>query len=379
VFAYWTAEIACSRLVFHLYEWLVEDKEACPVFALDGSGALEAAYKASSSDRKDLAALVIDHILYAREHSPARTKIIPLEPLHSNTESLVERCNCTDAQRTLLNMAISEQDVIVILSDSAKDRGIDEAIRTELCKTLRREAIVYLSEFLGPRPFILTEGKTDWKHLKAALRSLKEDGKFLGLSIEFYEYESRDMGSPELEKVCKYGSLASPKDITICIFDRDEPDILRRILDQENPKGFRYWGNNVYSFALPVPDRRPDARDYVCIEFYYSDAEIRQKDVNGRRLFTSDEFRLRSGHHKENTGLVCADRNKLRGKRSIVDDQVFDAHEQNVALSKNDFANYILDRVSPFDNFDFSEFAKVFDLILVIIDDSPRRRSQAVQ
>jgi hypothetical protein len=36
---------------------------------------------------------------------------------------------------------------------------------------------------------ILTEGRTDWKHLKAALARFKKDGYFSNLLIEFQEIE----------------------------------------------------------------------------------------------------------------------------------------------------------------------------------------------
>lgn len=41
------------------------------------------------------------------------------------------------------------------------------------------------------KPLIMTEGKTDWKHLKAAWLKLKASGHFPDLEIEFEEYEEQ--------------------------------------------------------------------------------------------------------------------------------------------------------------------------------------------
>ena len=39
------------------------------------------------------------------------------------------------------------------------------------------------------RPLIITEGKTDWKHLKHALKKLQETEKFKELDIRYLEYD----------------------------------------------------------------------------------------------------------------------------------------------------------------------------------------------
>ncbi len=47
----------------------------------------------------------------------------------------------------------------------------------------------------------------------------------------------------------------------------------------------------------------------------------------------------------------------------IIDDSVFDENDQNVALSKNAFANYIYNKEKNFDDFDFKAFNEVFEII----------------
>jgi hypothetical protein len=194
---------------------------------------------------------------------------------------------------------------------------------------------------------------------------LREIGQFEQFEVEFLEYEGdTQMGDVELLKMCKAYRKSPRERPTVFIFDRDNPSVLKQIVGRG--KEYKSWGNNVYSFALPVPRHRQTIPE-VSIEFYYKDEEIKRKDLQGRRLFLSSEFHPRSGwHHTED--LHCMDLNKVcRATVTIVDDKVFNRESENVALSKNDFADYILNRVVPFDNFGVSEFARVFDVIAEIL------------
>ena len=52
----------------------------------------------------------------------------------------------------------------------------------------------------------------------------------------------------------------------------------------------------------------------------------------------------------------------------IVDDKVYDANDNNVALPKNEFAQYILDEIGQFGKFDYSEFKSIFDVVQDILN-----------
>jgi hypothetical protein len=65
------------------------------------------------------------------------------------------------------------------------------------------------------------------------------------------------------------------------VFDRDSPQVVKEVSGEDKP--FKHWGNNVYSFAIPLPSHRLHYEN-VSIEFYYSDAEIKTHDTEGRRL-----------------------------------------------------------------------------------------------
>lgn len=213
--------------------------------------------------------------------------------------------------------------------------------------------------------YITTEGKSDWKHLKASLKYLQSNGEYNDLSIEFKEFgDETPMGDSLLLR--RTNGLVTEKydRININIFDRDNKLIIHDITE-DNGNRYKKWTDRLYSFAIPVPSIRSESD--VCIELYYSDKDITRKDKNGKRLFLSSEFNKQS--HRHNTeDLNCTDRNKFKNdKLTIVDNDVYNNKSEDVALSKNAFADYILNSDNNFQDVDFSEFRLVFNVIRQII------------
>ena len=209
---------------------------------------------------------------------------------------------------------------------------------------------------------IWTEGKTDIKHLKAALRWLKEKGETYNVEVDFHEY--RDPCSSQLLEMCKQFCKNKQDIPIIAIFDRDEPNIMKNIHDDS--QGFKDWENGVYSFALPIPKHRENKE--ICIEHYYRNSEIQTIDNDKRRLFLSDEFHPKSGKHLSNPQLNTTDNKYKSNQLKIIDNKVFDSENNNVALSKDAFATYIYDKEKGFNDFDFSAFKEVFEIIKKILN-----------
>lgn len=216
-----------------------------------------------------------------------------------------------------------------------------------------------------PVPFVATEGKTDWKHFKAALANLQADGDFANLKIQFREDEE-DRGSNELMQFCRQATKFPHEQPIICIFDRDEDKVLRAMTEEGSP--YKPWNNRVFSLALPVPDHRRDDPE-ISVELCYYDDDIKRTDKNDRRLYLSTEFDRRTNRHMENPTLNCTLVGKIRGKLSIIDHDVFNEAGDNVALSKSDFATYILKNDDRFRDVDFSGFKALFEVILSILKD----------
>lgn len=246
-------------------------------------------------------------------------------------------------------------------------RGKDDAIYKKYCQKLRElnsvaKMRVELKE-VEKIPLIITEGMTDWKHLKAAFRGLRRKGEFPKLNLQFSEYRGT-MGHDPLQ-ICttiKQTEIHGRK--VIFIFDSDVESLVRHINDYKgNP---RYWGNRVYSFCIPTPKHRT-LEPGVFIELYYTDAEIRTVDANGRRLYFNREFNPSTGVHLTDI-CTCKDKARLSDKRlRLIDDNII-ANGKSMALSKGQFADNVLNETENFKNFNFDEFKSIFNIIERIIE-----------
>lgn len=231
---------------------------------------------------------------------------------------------------------------------------------------------------------IVTEGLTDWKHIEAAYKDIESDDRFKdivsGLNIKIYEYglnESNNqdqlkqgMGNKRLLTICDNMSRVPRPNKYIFIFDRDDETINNK--STHSHEKFKYWGNNVYSFILPVPPHRKDTPN-ICIEHLYRDEELKKEWVNPedhipRRLYIGNEFD-KFGHSKE-LKKFCENKN-ICGENniSIIDGskgkRVLDIENPvtNYALSKSKFAELVLNREPPFDHFNFESFVPIFSII----------------
>lgn len=242
------------------------------------------------------------------------------------------------------------------------------------------------------KPLIITEGATDWKHMKAAYNHLLSDERCSSwlpqLQFDFLEYEPQNskldaklklqMSNSHLCAMCEQFRNIPQQSKMIYIADRDDNNTNKK-LGATNGNSYRDHGNNVFSFCLPVPDHRKDTPE-ICIEHYYTDEEIKREISyeNGiiRRIFMGNEFNEK-GFSISPKGFYCP-HSKCCGpnKIDIIDGsdpkKVFkpmgENDEINYAMTKMDFANHILNGDAPFDNIDFSAFIPLFEVIRDILN-----------
>ena len=217
------------------------------------------------------------------------------------------------------------------------------------------------------KPLIITEGKTDWKHIKAAMKKLG----IVDLDIDFYEYEDA-LGDDALLQLLKgYARIRQARRI-IGIFDRDNFSHIN--CPGLETQDFISLQNNVYAFAIPLVNAN-EYGDEISIEHYYKRADLTKTDTNGRRLFMGSEF-YASGFSKDSklhTRFKGID--KKASTNGIIDEKVYDVYadpeeKSSIALSKNDFAELVLSENDFSMDFDFSEFQKIFDIIRSILSDN---------
>jgi len=260
-------------------------------------------------------------------------------------------------------------------------------------------------------PLIITEGQTDWMHLESAYRALLQDSNNKDLfsklgNIKFYEFEGKqksnkdsskeiqtltisdigfgkegaslikaEMGDSALLTLCETLSKFNKGRIIIFIFDHDKEEIVNEVMNGNN---YKNWGNNVYSFAIPVPESRKKT-PLISIEHYYTDDEIKSVERIGvvdYRLFMGNEFDEKGFFLSDDRriNLLYPKKNCGKDKINILDGNCVNIVErrngnsENVALSKFRFALNIYNNENGFDNFDFSNFILIFEMIHNILD-----------
>lgn len=209
------------------------------------------------------------------------------------------------------------------------------------------------------KPIVITEGKTDWKHIKHALTIFQSKGEFTDLDIQFLEYEDNRLNDSKLEILLKnLAQVAHPYKI-IGIFDNDTGTGNKYL----EPKCLN---NNVY--ACSIKDTQGYPNGIISIELLYPRNEIISTfDENNRRLYLSDEFMHKSHKLKENKSIICNSHVITEAQRrsivKIIDNEVFDDNENNIALSKADFAKYVYNNHSSFAKLSIDGFRQIIDTI----------------
>lgn len=235
------------------------------------------------------------------------------------------------------------------------------------------------------KPLIITEGSTDWKHMKTAFSALSKDSQyddiFNGLEFEFLEYEPKnsgtdglklEMGDVALCSLCENAAKLPHTRKYIFVADCD----VKATNDKLGNKGkeYKYWGNNTYSLILPIPQNRQNTPG-ICIEHYYSDTEIKTEvDFGGvkRRLYIGNEFN--TAGHNMTLGVYCEKKNSC-GPESIAiiegtsKERVFSFNDNerstNLALPKMKFAEYVSQHPNEFSFSNFIEFFKILKQIIL--------------
>ncbi|ETJ16787.1 MAG: ATP-binding protein [Coprobacillus cateniformis] len=234
---------------------------------------------------------------------------------------------------------------------------------------------------------VLTEGATDWRHIKAAWNHLKDEDDYKDLKFELIEYDSKDgtelpkidMSSSDLVNTCKYLCNIPRNNKLILIADADVPKDMKKMM--EDDKNYKDWGNNVYSIVLPVPQHR-NKDSLICIEHYYKDDDLKKHiEIRGvkRRIYMGCEFDSSGLSISESPRLLCSDKNSCgenkiniidgQEKKSVKDTTLPEEKRVNLALSKMAFAKQVLSpTIEAFKNIDFEAFRLLFNVMKEIIE-----------
>lgn len=214
-------------------------------------------------------------------------------------------------------------------------------------------------------PLLITEGKTDWKHLKSAMRALS----ISDLNVDFYEYDYT-MGDTNLMKLLEQFAITAPNRKIIGVFDRDNDTICNQI--HESGKAYKQLSKNIYAISIPTANEEVYG-SYTSIEHYYPKEQLLRVTEEGRRLFLGEEF-FEGGMSRDAAYFTRAKniQNKVK-VNGVIDEKVYclktdPEFKNSIALPKDDFAQLIYDQDKYASGFDFSEFIKIFDAIREIVN-----------
>lgn len=215
------------------------------------------------------------------------------------------------------------------------------------------------------KPLIITEGKTDIKHILKA----KEKLGVTDLEFDVIQDNQQPDGESNLHKLLEQAAHIGNKNIIIGVFDRDIKKTVEDI--EKNGQQIKDFGNNVYAFCIPLPEsRRINGEEDISIEFLYSDEEIHSTLNNGCSLFFGDEFSARTGRHNIDKTLTLSNQSD-RGKHKIVENNggqaVYNEQEENILAKKNDFANAISADEIKISEESWNNFKPIFDTIRLIL------------
>lgn len=233
---------------------------------------------------------------------------------------------------------------------------------TEVYDMMVGDSLSFREQFLklksaseeSKRTLIVTEGKTDIQHLRAAAKSLGRGG-----TLNYFDVPA-DWGDSKLERLLEQLSKLKQSCTVIGVFDRDVEKIVANI--EENGRAFKNYGHNVYGLCLPIPSGR-ETYSNISIEFYYTDDELRNTHDGKRLHFDNEVFYFQSA--SANRGKAVP---QLRPKPEEAEESIKKIFDSNVvdlpgAHSKARFADLVENNSEFAKDFDFSNFVLIFERI----------------
>lgn len=220
-------------------------------------------------------------------------------------------------------------------------------------------------------PLIITEGKTDWKHFIAALRYFHTKNEFKNIEENwFLKYGSNkdkidnicdtnfilDCSVTELKNILSSFKNSSQfnnsesKFTKIGIFDSDDKV---KIINDKNSK--------TYTFII-----KPNN---ISTELLYSDEEIKTI-IDSKRLYLGVEFNQKTKRHLIEKNINLGGENNSinkAGYRKIIDCDIYNEYGENIALTKEMFAQKIYRGEIKISENSWENFRHIFQYIESVI------------
>ena len=255
-----------------------------------------------------------------------------------------------------LNEELGFLPIVAPYIKKARDQYLQES--ASIAEELRR--VKAELQKISDKIIIITEGKTDIKHIQTAFSQLGLDQTMLA-RIEYYDFGEKKTLGDELRKLLSNLSSIPNTNIIIAILDRD-----KTIIPCQNGMSYAELPNNVFKFNIPgleTDERSLESK--ICIEHYYTNAEIQRETGHGH-LYMGKDF-SKFGVSSDGKWIF----QKFQQNNSITEISIVDGtntHLQRIAddakiATKDQFAEYVS---SHPEEFDFRNFQKIYDVICEI-------------
>ena len=216
------------------------------------------------------------------------------------------------------------------------------------------------------RPIVITEGKTDIKHILKAMEKLGIERRFDILTAEDQPDGWSNVDSL-INNISKTRVIGQSHKV-IAIFDRDVSKLVAQY-----PDPYKRLDNNVFAFCIPCPEsRKKEGRTNISIEYLYSDEEIHTLLPNNTRLYFGHEFKNNSTRQCISDPTLRLNEKNGAGEDKIIENNggqaVYDASFVNHLSKKNEFADAIQNEDIKISQESWENFRPIINIINSIID-----------
>ena len=255
-------------------------------------------------------------------------------------------------QEEHINRQIGLLDLVTPFVESERSKYVEVTQRLEKAeKEIKR---------LKNKVIVITEGKTDTKHIKTAFAQLDDLDSEIINNIVYYDFQEKATLGDDLTKLLEKLAHIKTDSKIIGLFDRD------KLSTSNQTKAFDHLGNNVYKAYIPNVDyRKNKGEEKICIEHYYTDEEIKSNTDYGR-LYMGDDF---DDYGKSLDEFFYFDGWKMNNAKTsymIIDssnNHLKVLSPQAKCISKSQFADFVESNPKQFN---FQNFRHIYDLIYEI-------------
>ena len=270
-----------------------------------------------------------------------------------------------DAQERTQIIDLDNDGLVCELANNAQFKELCGLVISENQNFAKRYSELMDQIKSNTKPLIITEGKTDYRHIKKAIQVLDRND----IDVEFYEVPD-SWGSSQLKDMLDQLSKIKHQRIIIGIFDRDESFYLNDLDVYKQPYK-TYGDSNVYAFAIPLVNEDTYGNSISIEHYYHKNDLLKESPDDHRRLFLGSEF-YDTGNSKDGEfeTKIKQIQNKIK-VNGIIDNKVFARsdlkHENSIALTKEAFISLIENDENYSCDFDFTNFHQILNVIAEII------------